>query len=72
MLSALFGNSNYSESARQQRLWQDREIAFDISDRKLQLRPGEKLISKFNQVEQRRQVQKNRLWARKSNFGQEP
>ena len=52
MLSALFGNSGgYSEAARQQRLWQDREIAFDISDRKLELKPGEKLIDKFKQVE---------------------
>lgn len=52
MLSALFGNSGgYSEAARQQRLWQDREIAFDVSDRKLELKPGEKLIDKFKQVE---------------------
>jgi len=52
MLSALFGSSGgFSEAARQQRLWQDREIAFDISDRKLGLKPGEKLIDKFKQVE---------------------
>ena len=52
MLAALFGGSaGFSEAVRQQRLWQDREIAFDISERKLKLRPGEKHVCKFMQVE---------------------
>jgi len=40
-----------SESVKNQRLWQDREVQFDISENKLKLRPGEKLITKFGQVE---------------------
>ena len=52
MLQALFGNpGTYTKTAHNQRLWQDREIAFDISDRKLSLKPGEKPIATFNQVE---------------------
>merc|ERR1712071_109036 len=48
---AMFFKEKSGAAGKHQRLWQDREIQFDVSEAKLKLRPGETMITKFNQVE---------------------
>lgn len=44
-------SSKFHDSLLAYKLWQDRQILFDISDRKLKLIPGESIVEHFKSVE---------------------